>query len=195
MKDNIKKIYVIFIKYKTKINSIFRRISRVLDNAQGIFSKQARNQRRTIEESAVGINPTYGRFIKTINNLQDTYGNAIDSFAFGFQRAFLKPGAESFKMGDHLFSQRFAFTHHGIYVGDGQVIHYLLRKGIVKTSVEVFAEGMEVFVKDDTDSPISYTREGVVERAHKRLGERNYNLIFNNCENFVRWCRNGADGA
>ena len=25
-------------------------------------------------------------------------------------------------------------------------------------------------------------------RAHNRLGERSYNLLFNNCEHFVMWC-------
>ena len=34
-----------------------------------------------------------------------------------------------------------------------------------------------------------YTPEETVERARSRLGERNYNLIFNNCEHFAVWCK------
>ncbi|WP_429195258.1 lecithin retinol acyltransferase family protein, partial [Aeromonas veronii] len=29
-------------------------------------------------------------------------------------------------------------------------------------------------------------------RAHQRLGERAYNLQFNNCEHFVTWCIQGV---
>ncbi len=195
MKENKKSVNAAINEYAKKINSISNKISRAVDNVQEVFNKEAKNRRRVIEESADGINPTYGRVIKTINNVQDTYGNAKDSFTNGIQRVFTVSEVKSFNEGDHLFTQRFAFTHHGVYVGNGEVIHYLLRKGIVKTSIEVFAEGMEIFKKDDADSPNSYTREKVVERAYKRLGERKYNLIFNNCENFVRWCRNGMIGA
>ncbi|MBD8032914.1 lecithin retinol acyltransferase family protein [Solibacillus sp. Sa1YVA6] len=28
-------------------------------------------------------------------------------------------------------------------------------------------------------------------RARSRIGEMDYNLAMNNCENFVRWCRIG----
>uniref|UniRef100_A0A914CDD4 LRAT domain-containing protein n=1 Tax=Acrobeloides nanus TaxID=290746 RepID=A0A914CDD4_9BILA len=31
-----------------------------------------------------------------------------------------------------------------------------------------------------------------VERALLKLGSGNYNLLFNNCEHFVRWCRYGS---
>jgi Lecithin retinol acyltransferase len=33
----------------------------------------------------------------------------------------------------------------------------------------------------------------VVERAKSRLGERDYNLLFNNCEHFTSWCKTGID--
>jgi hypothetical protein len=31
----------------------------------------------------------------------------------------------------------------------------------------------------------------VVHRAYTRLGERHYNLLFNNCEHFATWCKTG----
>jgi hypothetical protein len=41
---------------------------------------------------------------------------------------------------------------------------------------------------DHTDaSPAGVT----VRRAMSRLGEQNYNLLFNNCEHFATWCKTG----
>ena len=31
----------------------------------------------------------------------------------------------------------------------------------------------------------------MVERAKSRLGEHDYNLLFNNCEHFASWCKTG----
>ena len=31
----------------------------------------------------------------------------------------------------------------------------------------------------------------VIERAKSRLGESDYNLVFNNCEHFATWCKTG----
>ena len=47
--------------------------------------------------------------------------------------------APRLRIGDHLVSARRFITHHGIYVGDGQVIHYAgltsgLQGGPVKVS-------------------------------------------------------------
>jgi len=33
----------------------------------------------------------------------------------------------------------------------------------------------------------------VVARAERRLGEEGYNIVFNNCECFVRWCYEGSN--
>ena len=35
--------------------------------------------------------------------------------------------------------------------------------------------------------------EAVVARAERRLGEEGYNIVFNNCECFVRWCYEGSN--
>lgn len=34
-----------------------------------------------------------------------------------------------------------------------------------------------------------FSPEETVERAYSRLGERNYNLLMNNCEHFAIWCK------
>ena len=37
-----------------------------------------------------------------------------------------------------------------------------------------------------------YTPEETVQRAKSRLGETSYNLLTNNCEHFVIWCKTGV---
>ena len=36
-----------------------------------------------------------------------------------------------------------------------------------------------------------YSPEETVKRAEGKLGESNYNLVFNNCEHFAVWCKTG----
>lgn len=82
------------------------------------------------------------------------------------------------------------YEHHGIDCGDGSVIHY--RKSdetIARTAIATFTDGRKVYVKD---YPTSFIPDVVVRRAESRLGERGYNLIFNNCEHFATWCKTGV---
>ena len=97
------------------------------------------------------------------------------------------------------------YMHHGIYVGDGQVIHYrwttvtqaanhpLRRTQVRRTSLEEFlgAQRREALVvieyPPDADPP-----EQVVARAHALLGEGNYNGLWRNCEHFAVFCKTGA---
>lgn len=43
----------------------------------------------------------------------------------------------------------------------------------------------------EEEGPVAFTPEEVVERAQSRMGERNYNLLVNNCEHFAVWCKTG----
>ena len=91
--------------------------------------------------------------------------------------------------GDHLVAFRFTYTHHGLYVGQGKVIHYL-RAGVTEASVDEFAAKMPIRVRDHEQR--AYSRSMAVRRAYARLHECEYNLVFNNCEHFVLWCIDGA---
>lgn len=83
------------------------------------------------------------------------------------------------------------YQHHGIDYGDGTVIHY--RKmgdeaQVERTSLETFSWGNPIYpvypVEADAD-------DVVIARAESRLGERQYDLFFNNCEHFATWCKTG----
>lgn len=95
--------------------------------------------------------------------------------------------------GDHLYVLRGygAYTHHGIDCGDGTVIHYKEGEAIARTSMAFFSRGEQIEVQvygaaDPSDRP-----DVVIKRAESRIGERDYHLVFNNCEHFVLWCKTG----
>lgn len=95
----------------------------------------------------------------------------------------------SYALGSHLVASRFGYTHHGIYVGDGHVVHYLRDEGVTMTDLEDFSRGQTVWVREHPHAP--YSGEECAARALSRLGEDDYHLIFNNCEHFATWCATG----
>ena len=91
---------------------------------------------------------------------------------------------------DHLRvpRQHGLFLHHGIDLGDGSVAHYLEGREILRSPLAEFSRGQEVsVVSHDQASPAGIT----LRRAMSRIGEQNYNLLFNNCEHFANWCKTG----
>lgn len=96
------------------------------------------------------------------------------------------------KVGDHLVSKRFGYTHHGIYIGHNKVIHYAgfcegLKAGKVEiTNFETFSQNQKTYVKSHSNA--KYSVKQIIKRAEPRLGEDEYHLISNNCEHFVYWC-------
>jgi hypothetical protein len=98
-------------------------------------------------------------------------------------------------IGTHMTTSRFGYTHHGIYVGDGRIVHYpglsaFRPSGSVQeVSVAEFALGHPVRVVHHLRLPFS--PEEIVRRARSRLGEDNYRLLTNNCEHFCSWCLSG----
>jgi hypothetical protein len=93
------------------------------------------------------------------------------------------------EIGSHLVTPRRGYVHHGIYVGEGRVIHYagfkgLLRRGPVEEiSLEAFSGGRGFAVR-------KAVREAAA-RARSRLGEDRYRFLTNNCEHFAEWCATG----
>lgn len=80
------------------------------------------------------------------------------------------------------------FQHHGIDLGDGTVAHYLEGRQILRSPREEFSRGQPLSVVPYSHcSPVGVT----LRRALARLGEQNYNLLFNNCEHFAHWCKTG----
>ncbi len=97
--------------------------------------------------------------------------------------------------GDQIYAYReiagVPYEHHGIDCGDGSVIHYSKtgEAQVTRTSKESFARGSAVYTQRVSTA---FIPEFVVERAESRLGERQYDLFFNNCEHFADWCKTGG---
>jgi hypothetical protein len=98
-------------------------------------------------------------------------------------------------VGAHVVTRRRGYTHHGIYVGSGKVVHYAgfargLRGGQVEEiSLTCFAAGHAIGVVEGAQQ--KFDAREVVRRAHSRLGEDCYRLLTNNCEHFCEWCLQG----
>ena len=98
-------------------------------------------------------------------------------------------------LGAHLVTPRRGYLHHGIYVGDGKVVHYAgLAGGLNRGPVEEvplarFTRGRPLWVK--SHAPSNFECREVVQRARSRVGEDCYRLLTNNCEHFCEWCLRG----
>jgi hypothetical protein len=95
-------------------------------------------------------------------------------------------------LGAHLVTPRLGFTHHGIYVGGGKVVHYgvlvfALHGGPVEeVSLARFSQKHAVWIRFDL--AVAFAPEEVIRRARSRIGEYRYRLLSNNCEHFCEWC-------
>src|ERR1700690_41986 len=78
-------------------------------------------------------------------------------------------------LGAHLTTLRRGYTHHGVYVGGGRVVHYSGFSGfwqcgpVEEVSVSQFSAGRELRIVDHSKSVFS--PEEIVRRARSRLGE------------------------
>lgn len=137
---------------------------------------------------------TAGKILEKINNGLKTIQNPInalkpETIADTFLNGKKSRDAEhTFNIGDHIYILKLGYTHHGIYCGKGMVIHYD-RGSVRKESLEIFSDNAKINIIHDQ---ASYSGSEIIRRAESRLGESDYNLMFNNCEHFANWCRNGA---
>ncbi|OYT85687.1 MAG: hypothetical protein CFE46_18315 [Burkholderiales bacterium PBB6] len=102
-------------------------------------------------------------------------------------------------IGDHLISNRsisiFKYTHHGIDLGRGRVLHYSgLANGPTAGKIEITT--LRKFSKGKSFTRVSpkdraYTSRDAVLRAISRLGEDEYCVLTNNCEHLAEWSING----
>ena len=104
--------------------------------------------------------------------------------------------------GDHLFVYCTGYSHHGIDLGNGRVIHFesdpwrklsgiIARKDspkIHEVSRDEFSGGRPLNVRQyETCDDV----ETVIVRSRNRIGEFGYDVFGNNCEHFAVWCKTG----
>ena len=88
------------------------------------------------------------------------------------------------------------FTYHGICIGEDQIVHYggkgadkLLKSGIRVVSEAEFRQGAPLYVR--LYNCLRFDVNETAQRARWRLGEKRYDILFNNCEHFATWCAIG----
>ena len=105
--------------------------------------------------------------------------------------------------GDYIRACRGLYSHHGIYVSDDEVIHFTGREDdsildwskpeVISSDLDYFLKGDILEVKEYIDDELQdlYPVDHIVEYARACLGDKGYNLIFNNCEHFANTCTLG----
>lgn len=154
--------------------------------------KDPNTKPKTVVKKVQQKHPKIFSTFDQVSRIGRTIGNKIDSdFNLKINQQYVR-SKYNLDCGDHICVARYRptpYTHHGLYLGLGLVIHYDFTRICIVT-LEQFAKGQAIF---KVQSPMIYPREVVMARALSRLGEEKYNLMTNNCEHFVRWCRNGKE--
>jgi hypothetical protein len=96
------------------------------------------------------------------------------------------------KRGDHIRADRVLYWHHGIYAGEGRVIHFS-GTGSEKANAAIRYDSYEAFSKGDSVERVDYvscnTPDETIAIAELLLARRDYSLVFNNCEHFCSYCK------
>jgi hypothetical protein len=104
---------------------------------------------------------------------------------------------EPLQVGDVIFTDHVLYRHFGVYAGKNCVIHYAGERGHFGGDIEVRETSLKDFAKDGEYRIVKFpganqfSRKETVRRARSRIGEKSYNLLFNNCEHFALWCKTG----
>ncbi len=98
--------------------------------------------------------------------------------------------------GDHIYVRRkgLLYAHHGIYAGEGTVIHF---KGTVKEKKDpaVIITDIDNFLNRGKLQRRNYKKRlppsEALRIAREHLSKKGYSLTFNNCEHFATYCVTG----
>ena len=102
--------------------------------------------------------------------------------------------------GNQIRVKRPYFYHHGIYIGNGRIIHFAVidketerdpYKAVVhECDIASFLRGGELEVRVYDKDELQYVRKAddVMKLARCSIGEKGYDLIKNNCEDFSNRC-------
>lgn len=101
--------------------------------------------------------------------------------------------------GAHIRVQIKSLYHHGIYIGNDEVVQFGLpfdmfrpkeEVKVIKSSINDFLQGgfLEVRVFTRKEKKQKNDDNKIIEIALSKLGEGGYDIVHNNCEHFVNYC-------
>jgi hypothetical protein len=109
-------------------------------------------------------------------------------YKFSDSKAFAMYCKTGLKIGDHIRVDHGLYYHHGVYYGNDKVAHYAGGGRIRITSLRAFAGRRKIHTVKHKKACCTRT---IIKKVDRRLGEKKYNLVFNNCEHFATWCVTG----
>ncbi|SNY26868.1 Lecithin retinol acyltransferase [Orenia metallireducens] len=176
------------VEAKVKDGTLFNIPNPIIDeNPTSKLFNIGRHERQVIHDKIREKSEILGELDTMLMSLEDTVSNLRKGSNPKNMVVELLIPEQSPSKGDHLAVWRGTYYHHGLYVGNGRVYHY--NQGEIREDfLSTFRKWGKVRV---IHSPKKYRNDEVVERAERRYGEDSYNVVFNNCEHFVVWCRCG----
>ena len=102
--------------------------------------------------------------------------------------------------GAHIRAKVNSFYHHGIYIGNDEVVQFGLPFEMYKNNDEVKVlrsnisefcgnnDFIEVYVYSKKELKQKYSDEEIIKNALSHVGEGGYNILRNNCEHFANYC-------
>jgi hypothetical protein len=103
------------------------------------------------------------------------------------------------KYGDHIrVMTDTGYYHHAIYINDKEVIHFSTDNGfsILSRDLEIKSTSINIFTFGETIEVKKYDKKEIlaeksVQIAKNMIGNKDYDLVFNNCEHFASFCITG----
>lgn len=93
------------------------------------------------------------------------------------------------KMGDVIAFKRPLFTHYGLYIGNGMIVHRDKMGGRPKVAISpMYDVPGNISIANNEYEKNNMKRvatEEAIRRAVSQVGDTEYNLITSNCEHFV----------
>lgn len=109
---------------------------------------------------------------------------------------------ENLQKGNHIRVNYDKYYHHGIYIGNGEIVHffgddefdiYSKNLTIKKTTFELFSNNKitELKIYTENETSLLLPKEEILKNAIDSIGQNNYDILFNNCEHFANFCTFG----
>ena len=102
-----------------------------------------------------------------------------------------------FNAGDHIKTKIDSVFHHGVYVSNDEVIHFCSNEqfSILSNDLEVKATTIAQFANGNRIEKVEcknrFNSQKSINIARAKIGNSDYDIIFNNCEHFVNSCITG----
>ncbi|MCL2187956.1 MAG: lecithin retinol acyltransferase family protein [Defluviitaleaceae bacterium] len=198
IEDTIENREFYFDLFRDSVGEVANGFDEMVGDVKVITSDFIREEKEIIKEAIVDrayiANYTLGEATEIAFGVGDKISEGIKNLSTTAKNPLAdgdRVEISDLRIGDHIFIHC-GFTHHGIFVGDDEVVHYTRNgdfRSVDITSIEEFSGGGDLYRKSYNQSPTRYSGEEVASRAKERLCEEEYDLFFNNCEHFARWCR------